>query len=378
MKKLVLIAAALLMTTVGFAQKQERTNAYMYNKNGQLDKAKVSIEKAMVHEKTINDARTWEYAGIIYYNIAVSPEFNSIEPEALDKSFNAFKKCMELDMNFAQENAQDIVPRVNAVSTLFFQKGVEGFNTANFEMAADNFKKSFDVAQLMGKNDVDALTNAAMASVKCHRYQEAVSYYMQLKALGQTDAEYYKWLATAFKGMGETERMMSTIAEGREKYPEDSNLMAEEINALLEQGKATEALEPLKEMIKVNPTNAALYFILANVYGNDANGDIYSTDSAEFYYKKCLSVDENMTDAAYNLSSLYIAKSNKLIAQANDLPLSKQKEYDNLMEQANGILNEALPYLEKAYAAQPDETLKSILKTVYQKLKMNDKAKELN
>jgi len=377
MKKIMIIAAALMMASAGFAQKQERTNAFMYNKNGQLDKAKASIEKAMVHEKTVNDPKTWEYAGIIYYNIAVSEEFKSIEPDALDKSFNAFQRCMELDMNFAQENAMDIVPRVNALSTLYFQKGVEGFNTSDFETAAINFKKSFDVGQMMGKNDVDALTNAAMSSVKGGKYEKAIEYYMQLKALGQTDADYYKYLASAYKGMGETERMMNTIAEGREKYPDDSGLMAEEINALLEQGKSSEALDPLKDMIKVNPNNAALYFILGTVYGTEGNTDIYNADSAEFFYKKTLEIDSTMTDAAYNLGSLYIARSNKLTAQANDLDLSKQKEYEKLIEQSNAILREGLPYLEAAYNAQKDETLKTILKSVYVKLKMNDKAAEL-
>jgi len=65
MKRLLVLVAMLITASSVFAQKSERTNAFMYNKNGQYDKAKEAIDKAVEHPKTIEDSKTWMYRGII-------------------------------------------------------------------------------------------------------------------------------------------------------------------------------------------------------------------------------------------------------------------------------------------------------------------------
>ena len=50
MKKLMILLAVMLTSTVMMAQKTDRTNAYMYNKNGQYEKAAEAIEKCVNHE----------------------------------------------------------------------------------------------------------------------------------------------------------------------------------------------------------------------------------------------------------------------------------------------------------------------------------------
>lgn len=75
-----------------FGQTKERTSAYMFNKNGQYDKAREAIDKAIVHEKTINDPKTWMYRGIIYLNIVFSEQYSSLDPQALEKSLESFKR----------------------------------------------------------------------------------------------------------------------------------------------------------------------------------------------------------------------------------------------------------------------------------------------
>ena len=58
MKKIALLLGLSMMLSIGFAQNFERTSAYNYNRDGKLDKAKESIDKAVKHEKTMNDAKT--------------------------------------------------------------------------------------------------------------------------------------------------------------------------------------------------------------------------------------------------------------------------------------------------------------------------------
>jgi hypothetical protein len=65
--------------------------------------------------------------------------------------------------------------------------------------------------------------------------------------------------------------------------------------------------------------------------------------------------------------------------EANDLPLSETKKYDEMTEQANEIIRKALPYLEKAYEIMPDnEETKQVLVTIYTRFNMDDKLKEIS
>ena len=64
---MILLSVSIFICLGSYAQKNKRTSAYMYNKNKQYDKAIVAINEAIVHPKTINDAKTWVYRGNIYY-----------------------------------------------------------------------------------------------------------------------------------------------------------------------------------------------------------------------------------------------------------------------------------------------------------------------
>ena len=70
--------------------------------------------------------------------------------------------------------------------------------------------------------------------------------------------------------------------------------------------------------------------------------------------------------------------SNKLKTQANELPLDKVKEYNDLVKQAEDVLREGLPYIRKAYESQPGEDIKAVLKSIYVQLKMMEEAKALD
>ena len=51
MKKVMILLVIALTANVMMAQKKDRTDAFMYNKNGQYAKAMASIEKCVNHEQ---------------------------------------------------------------------------------------------------------------------------------------------------------------------------------------------------------------------------------------------------------------------------------------------------------------------------------------
>jgi len=106
--------------------------------------------------------------------------------------------------------------------------------------------------------------------------------------------------------------------------------------------------------------------------------DLKDLELAEENYKKALSVNPNFFEANYNIGAIYINKASILQKEANNLPLSEDKKYAKLNDEANANLKIAIPWLEKAFNIRPTDqgTIKA-LKEAYTRLKMNDKLKEL-
>lgn len=379
MKKLIIMLVMLIAGFAVNAQKSERTNAFMYNKNGQYDKARAAIDKAIVHEKTINDARTWIYRGIIYLNIVFSDEYKSLDENALEKSFESFVKARELDPDDKEGMGGEITVRIEAIGQRYFEKGVEGFNINDFKSSAGNFIKAFEVAKVVQKTDTLALLNAALSSVRGEDFQNGINFYNQLLEMNFSEPDIYKNLALAHRSLGDNEKMFASIEEGRAKYPEDAGLLLEEINAYLAIGEGEKVVDDLKELVEKDPTNYSVFFVLGTIYGDELNADMYNMETAASYYTRAIDLKPDYFDAIYNLGALYINESNKLQVKANDLPLSDTKGYEKITEEANVIIRKALPYLEKAHEMQPSnqETV-AVLKTIYTRFKMEDKLKALN
>jgi tetratricopeptide (TPR) repeat protein len=379
MKKLLLLMTILVIASAGMAQKSERTNAFMYNKNAQYDKAKEAIDKAIVHPKTVDDAKTWMYRGIIYLNLVFSEDFDSIDDNPLEKSFTSFKEAVKLDPDDDLKRAEEIDPRVEAIGQQYFAYGVDDFNAGDFAEAANKFKKSYDVGLYINKIDTLALLNAALASVRSEQYKQSLDYYEELMELGFNESDVYKNMALAHRNLGDNDAMFATLRAGREKYPDDAGLMLEEINAYLAIGEGAKVVDDLKILVEKDPNNYSIFFVLGTIYGDETSEEMFDMEQAEMYYLKALEINPDYYDAVYNLGALYINESNKLQVEANELPLDATEKYDEMTEEANSIIKKALPLLEKSNELQPgnEETL-NVLKSIYVRFNMTDKLESLN
>ncbi|MBS4061749.1 MAG: hypothetical protein KG029_15220 [Bacteroidetes bacterium] len=379
MKRLIMILAIALIGTSLMAQKSERTNAFMYNKNGQYDKAREAIDKAVEHEKTREDAKAWMYRGIIYLNIVFSEDFANLDDKALTKSLESFKKAKELDPEDKMKQAAEIDPRIEVISQQYFSDAVELFNAQDFNKASLNFKESYDVAKIVNKVDTLALLNAGLAAVRGESFKDALDYYAMLTEIGFAEPDVYRNIAAAHRGLGNNEEMMNSIAAGRTKFPNDAGLMLEEINAYLAIGQGAKVVDDLKELVVKDPENYSIFFVLGTIYGDETNTEMYSLEVASDYYEEAIKLNPEYYDAVYNLGALYINESNKLQVIANDLPLTATKEYEKITEEANVIIRKALPHLEKAFELQPEnqETVQ-VLKSIYARFRMDDKLKKMN
>ena len=389
MKKVMILLAVLLTANVMMAQKKDRTDAYMYNRNGQYEKAMTSIEKCVNHEQFLgmkpNDqSQAWLYRASIYQNIIQSGDeaLMAKAPNALEIVYESLMNCMKNpDFLQDQQNKQEIYQRVGSVMNTYYTKGADDYNTGKFAEAAPMFKKAYDIAKTLGSSDANDMLNlAATSALRAEEYNMALEYFTEVKNNGAEGVDIYRHLAACYNGLGNAEQAMAMINAGLEKNPGDANLILEKVNAYLKEGKGAEAIEDLNRLHELDPENAQLLFVLGTIYGDENNADVFDSDMAVKYYEDAIKLKPDYYDAIYNLGALYITMSNKLKAQANDITgFSKAEieQYNKLIGDAEELLRTGLPYVKQAYEAQPTPEVKNVLKTMYVQLKMNEEAKAL-
>ncbi len=457
MKKVMILLAVLLTANVMMAQKKDRTDAFMYNKNGQYAKAMASIEKCINHEQFLgmkpNDQATaWLYRAAIYQNVLQSGDeaLMAQAPNALELVYESLMKCME-NKDFLEDNKQEIYSRVMSVMNNYYTKAADDYNTGKFAEAAPLFKKAYDISKSMGSQDANDMLNlAATASLRAQDFNTALGYFNELKDGGMETAELYRHLAACYNGLGNAEQAMAMINAGLEKDPGDANLILEKVNAYLKEGKGAEAIEDLNRLHELDPENAQLLFVLGTIYGDDgssvspwigqdkysveevlgkpvntdvtttaygtgewwmydddqsvhfqdgkvdivknvkatpkvkvdqAQAKLYDPEKALKCYEDALAINPDYYDATYNIGVLYTTMANKYIEQANEITgfsKAEQEQYNNLIEQANELLRTGLPYLQRAYEAQPSDEVKNVLRSIYVKLNMMEEVKALD
>ena len=388
MKKVMILLAIVLTANVMMAQKKDRTDAFMYNKNGQYDKAMVSIEKCINHEQFLgmkpNDqSQAWLYRAAIYQNVLQSGDEALIAkaPNALEVIYESLMNCMK-NPEFFEDNKQEIYQRVTSVMNTYYTKGADDYNSGKFAEAAPMFKKAYDIAKSLGSPDANDMLNfAATSALRAQDYNTALAYFNEVKNNGADNVDVYKHLAACYNGLGNAEQAMAMINAGLEKNPSDAGLILEKVNAYLKEGKGAEAVEDLNKLRELDPENAQLLFVLGTIYGDENNKDVYDVEKARKFYEDALAINPDYYDAIYNIGVLYTGMANKYIEQANEITgfsKAEQDQYNSLIEQANELLRTGLPYLQRAYEAQPSDDVKNVLRSIYVKLNMMDEVKALD
>ena len=374
MKKL---AVLIMMITMAFglnAQNSQVTAAGNHLRYGKLDKAKEAIDKAAVHSKTLGKAKTWYYYGNVYLAIRLSDEekYKGLDPDALEKAYEAYIKAKELDEK--DEYLIDIDNRILVCAEQFYNKGVNLYNLQEYKNAMNAFSQSVVINESMGKVDSLATFNAALCAELSEMNEPAKNYYLKLIDMNYSQPGIYTSLAEIAKAEGDTAQALQYVKQGREVFPDNFNLIIAETNIYLATGQQEKAMELLQLAIEKDNTNPTLFFAVGTNYDQIGNFE----DAAK-NYKLAIALNTEYFDANYNLGALYVNRAIEILGEADALPLNEEDKYNDMKQQANEMLKESLPYLEKADNLQPDDpfTLRT-LKDIYTRLGMLEKLKGIN
>jgi len=193
---------------------------------------------------------------------------------------------------------------------------------------------------------------------------------------------------------GNIEKAGALIEKGKVDFPNlKTEFILEEVNFYLNSGNDEKALGAIEQAIAAFTADPAILLVLnfnKGVINDQIAENLEKKDpkafaaqiaerraSAKIGYEKTIELDPNYTAAYLQLANAEIMKANALIKKANELDLSKVKEYEALKNEAKVFFANSAGILETGYAkekAKPDadpnrmETFQKTLLQVYTKL----------
>ena len=408
-----------LISVAAFAQKGELNNAkekydsYNVERGNKLTKvqglkdladAKTSIDKASVNEKTAVLPLTVALKGAIYSAEVVQDSIPADKATNFAVADEALKKAKSLD-SAKQENKALIHDAYLNLASYKFEEGRNEFQNKKFEDAY----KSFDFYRQIAPDDTLALyvtglsaANAGNTNPKYYSY--AIDSYSKLINTNYSGNQtIYFDLSTIYLSVKDTTNALKTIGDGVNKYPTNNNLRRREIEIGLMSGKIDVLLSKIQAAIAADPKNKALYYYMgltysqtAEAYGAQQRKTKLPADKAALeqkkldayhlaadQYKKAVDIDPGYFEANLNLGYVLLNPAIDEYNAANQLPSSKQKEYEAAVAKSKADFELARPYLEKAVSINPKsyDALNN-LKTYYlgtqNTAKANDTQKQID
>lgn len=388
-QKTTLIAGALMVSAISFAQKKNETSAAVEFKNNYLpsyasqdfDKAKKAliaakgfIDLAAEHIETKESPKTLWLKGEIYSSIVMlgmqTVDTNFVKlvgADGIDVSIASFKKGFTVSDKFDDEIRESAYGKHDMIDRMagMLYKG------KMFKEAAEAYQTEYKFFDAVGETDSTSLFNASLCFENAKEYAKAAKGYAQLARLGYKPTTTYALASTNYRRNKQNAEAKELITEGRKKFPLDKELLLEMVNFSIDAGDAAGAENALNEAIATDPNNKQLHYTIGTIYI-----DLKKNEKAEAALLKAIEIDPNYTDALYQLGAHLVSWASDMKTQANALKFG-DPNYDKMIKTADETYTRAINPLEKYIAKNPtDKDVLTILYQLNRSIGNTEKAKE--
>jgi len=372
---LILTAVLFISTVTANAQNSKVVAAWNYLTEFQRDgseeailKAREAINEATTHEKTMANAKTWNYKGMIELAILGSEAHQDLAPEAMKAATEAFEKSIELDTKkrFKDDNVQNLRFLINSIYT----SGSDFYNAKDYKSAYGEFSQILEIRDLIDANtkkaepmDTASLQAGAICAQNAGLDDEAMTLYQKMYDANIKEDYVLKGLSGLNKKAGNDAKAKALREEARALYPDNQGLLIDEINEMLTAGENEAAMNLLEEAIANEPDKAELHFALGSA--KDTQKDY---EGARAAYEKAVELNPDYFDAYYNLGAIYYNQAAEITKKMNELGLDEQDAYDKYQVESVELFKTALPFFEKGHNInKTDRNTLIALKEIYAK-----------
>lgn len=269
---------------------------------------------------------------------------------------------------------------LNRVDTsLYYNAGLMMVSNGDFETAIKHFEELIEMGykgiSFEGKNvesgKYEMFPNERTAQVSIER-----GTHTDLRPSEEVTSELYKMLALSYRNADRIEDYKETISKARSMFPENEELIREELSIFLENEEYEKAISNIDASLKNDPNNPLFLYIKGTLYYSN----LKDFDKAKEAYEGALALDPDHADANYMMGVLYIERANQFVEKMNKLTTSAAdtKKYEKLKAEQKEVFNQAKPFFEKANEVNPDDIdVLRAMQQVYFKTGNKDKALEI-
>ncbi len=353
-----LTASMAMATSPLWAQTSKITSASAYIDNGNFPKAYEALQEALQNEKTMNSERTYYQLLRLYATLAVDTtgSYTDISADPLSDGRDAAKKVLELDIN--KKMGKQVLPHADRLARILYNSGLTAYRAADYETAYRHFLASYDAHgviygyELTEGRDTSTYYFASICADLAGRKDVAESMLRELISIGYAEPAIYGNLGKLYMGQEKFAEAEKVLAEGRSKYPASQDLLIDELNFFLQQGRAPEAIDKFQMAIANDPENPELYFALGTAHQaliqlDKENAPKHMAD-ARSAYGKVIELNPTSFDAYLNTGALYYNEGVLLQEEINNVDIREQEKADALAAQQKELYRQALPFFQKA------------------------------
>ena len=413
MKKQFIVAIALLVSTLSFAQKSELKTAEKAIKSGNFADAKSAIQSAESLIASADDklkAKFYFLKGQALYANGTGSNSD------MDQAIESFNMVQEVEGSTKGKYGSTINDLKSQMLNNFLTKANAALQSKDYAASSSGFDKAYR----MSPKDTLYLYYAASTAVTGQDYNTSLKYYEELRDLGFTgigeeynavnnesgevetfnnkslrdlsvkagthiapkdkkteskSAEIVKNIALIHLSNGDNEKAIEAMKLAREQNPDDLGLLISEANVQLKMGNKERFTELMKEATLKDPDNPELQYNLGVIAAEAGE-----KEAAMKYYEKAIALNPSYTDAYNNMAVLILAEEGAIVEEMNSLGNSSadNKRYDELRAKRTTIFESAIPYLETTLRLKPkDIQAAQTLMNIYRGSGQTDKYKAM-
>lgn len=401
MKKVLFVAAIVLMSTNCFAQKNpavKNAKRYIMAETPDFSAARTAIKEAIATAPT---AETYYWAGMIGYQEVTLENYNqmlgkgvnqALAGQAVEESYNYWLEADRLAMiptlDKKGREVVDTKTRTNISKKMLeyyknqelVKYGIYLNEQRDFLGAYNAFKKHIAIPELdmmqneklqkempRDSNYIQYKYYTAIFAVQSELHEEAIALLNELKDGDFEAIAVNQFLYQEYVALKDTVNFVATLQNAIARFPQESWFLQNLINYYIFSGQELTAIDYLATAIEREPNVAQYHLIKGNL---DENQGRYEDALKDF--DNALAIEPTLAEAVAGKGRVWYNQAVKLNEAA--ALISDNKEYKKALEEMNAVFYKSLPFFEKAHEIAPEErSYMQTLKGLYYRFNMTDK-----
>lgn len=373
MKRIILLAILAVGSFNLFAQDVKTAKKFLDAKD--FAKAKDAIDQTLAADKGAKDWEAWFVKAKVYGGLAANEATKSLVPDARMIALEAIKKALEINNPLAtlvltQEGYKPIFSLYEG----YYGEGAAFFNAEKYEDAFNSYKNANTIGQYINKNgwalsalDTSLVFMTGASANNAKKLDEAVFYYSKLVDAHISSADYlpaYKFVIYYYNDKKDDEAFHKYLELGKKVYPSEKYFDEVEIEYLDKKGDKDAVIKKYEEMLAKDPADYENTFyygatLFNMIYRDDAKIDNKAEliGKLEKAFTKCIELKPEEVEPYLELGKSHYNQAVEFKDKADlikpkpgkALTPDEQAAKKSIQAQAEKKLNDAIPFLEKAF-----------------------------